>query len=226
MDRGFIKLWRCIRDNPIWRDEPFTHGQAWVDLLLLANHKDGQIRVRGNIIPVKRGQVGWSVLSLAERWQWSRGKVERFFSQLEAVQQIVQHKKRITSLITITNYDSYQHNDTTERATDDTTDRATDGQQTGTNKNGKNGKNKSEDYFDKDLEIFEKCWNEYPNRDGKKAAIKHYKASVKSIEEARELFVAIQRYKEQVEGKDPQYIKNGSTFFNNWRDYAERHTDV
>jgi hypothetical protein len=63
-------------------------------------------------------------------------------TELENEQQIKQQKNKLTSLITITNYDLYQSDDTTERTSNEATDRTTDGQQTDTNKNVKNGKNK------------------------------------------------------------------------------------
>ena len=30
-----------LQDNPLWTCEAFTRGQAWVDLILLANHSYG-----------------------------------------------------------------------------------------------------------------------------------------------------------------------------------------
>lgn len=132
MHRGYIKWWRKSAENPLWTAERFTRGQAWVDLIMLANHKDGEIRVRGIPVPVPRGVCGWSVVSLSERWQWSRGKTTRFLNELEMRQQIEQQKSRVTSLIKIVNYDQYQSNDTTKQTTD--------GQQTDTNKNDKNDK--------------------------------------------------------------------------------------
>lgn len=112
--QGWVKFHRKLLDSDLWLSEPFTKGQAWVDLFSIANHKDGFIRVRGNKIDVKRGQVGWSQLKLSERWKWSRGKVRRFLNELETVQQIVQQKSRITTLINIVNYESYQSHDTTD----------------------------------------------------------------------------------------------------------------
>ena len=40
MNQGWIKLHRTLQDNKLWYSEPLTKGQAWVDLILLANHKD------------------------------------------------------------------------------------------------------------------------------------------------------------------------------------------
>lgn len=103
---------------------------AWIDLLLLANHKDGGFMVRGIWVPVLRGQLGYSVESLAKRWQWSRGKTERWLKILENGQQIVRQKSRITTTITIVNYSKYQSNGKTNGATSSTTDGTTDGKQT------------------------------------------------------------------------------------------------
>jgi hypothetical protein len=144
---GWIKLHRRLTHNPIWTQEPFTRGQAWVDLLLLANHAEKYIRVRGRRVPVKRGQVGWSEVKLAERWQWSRGKVRRFLKELKMDQQIEQQKNNATTLITIINYDAYQ--------SDGTVDETADGQQTVQqtdsrrypNKNDKNDKNVQEEEY-------------------------------------------------------------------------------
>ena len=75
---GWIQLHRSIMDHPDWFAEPFTRAHAWIDLLLLANHKVGYIRKRGILIEVPRGQVGHSEDAIAERWKWSRGKVGDF----------------------------------------------------------------------------------------------------------------------------------------------------
>jgi len=141
MHRGWIKLYRKISDNSLWLSEKFTRGQAWIDMVLLANHTDGFIRVRGHKIDLKRGQLGWSEVKLSERWQWSRGKTKRFINELESERQIVQQKSNITSMITIVNYDQYQSDSTP----DDTASVTADGQQTDskqdTNKNDKKDKN-------------------------------------------------------------------------------------
>jgi len=110
MAKGWISLHRKLMDKSLWTSEPFTRGQAWVDLLLLANHKDDYIYVRGNKITIRRGQVGWSQKKLAERWQWNRKKVRKFLKDLEEEQQITQQKNFVTSIIAINNYDDYQQN--------------------------------------------------------------------------------------------------------------------
>ncbi len=136
MNRGYIRLFRCIHNNDMWDEKPFDRARAWIDLLLLANHKQGYLRIRGVRIVVNRGDVGYSVVALSEKWGWSRGKTIRFLNELETVHQIVQQKNNVTSLITIVNYDLYQSSSTA----DDTASSTADVQQTDTNKNNKNEK--------------------------------------------------------------------------------------
>ena len=134
---GWIKLHRQMIKSDLWKSEPFTRGQAWVDLLLLANHKPGFIRARGVRIDVLRGQVGTSQVELSKRWQWSRGKVKRFLNELEMDQQIEQQKNNVSSLITICNYSHYQGDDTANDTANDTASDTANGTLTRMNKNNK-----------------------------------------------------------------------------------------
>lgn len=105
---GWIKLHRQICENEMWLSEKFTKSQAWIDLVLNANHKDGGFYVRGIFVPVKRGQIAWSEEFMAKRWRWSRNKVRRFIFGLKTAQQAEQLKGHIISLIIIKNYSKYQ----------------------------------------------------------------------------------------------------------------------
>ena len=111
---GWIKIHRNITENPMYFSEPFTRMQAWIDLLLLANYRDGAIYVRGNKIDVKRGQIAKSQEFLATRWRWSRGKVLRFLAELQKCGQIVQQKNNVTTIISVVNYEYYQQDGTTD----------------------------------------------------------------------------------------------------------------
>ncbi len=109
---GWFTLSRELLHDKFWKAERFTKGQAWVDLIGLAMFKQGMIDVRGTLINVNRGQVGYSQEQLGRRWKWSRSKVKRFLNYLESVHQIEQHNEKINkylkTIITITNYDLYQ----------------------------------------------------------------------------------------------------------------------
>lgn len=145
--RGYVKFYREMLDKELWLSEPFTRGQAWCDLVMLANYKDGYIRIAGQRIEVKRGQLGWSQDKLSKRWKWGRGKTRRFLKELEKDERICQKTNTRNTIITICNYDSFQVYDTTDGTTDDTTDGHQMIQQTDTNKKDKKKKEEEEYYI-------------------------------------------------------------------------------
>ena len=105
---GWVKIHRKIIENHLWLCEKFTRSQAWIDLLLLANHKDGFFYMRGVKVDIKRSQIGWSEKKLSNRWSWSRTKVRKFLKDLEKEHQIKIIKSNVTQIVTIINYDMYQ----------------------------------------------------------------------------------------------------------------------
>lgn len=132
MEKGYIKLHRELGDNNVWLSEPFTKGQAWVDLLLLTNYKSSFIRLRnGEMVQINRGECGYSMETLAQRWSWSRGKVKRYFDFLKSEKMIQQKDHPKTTIIKVLNFESYQ-----ERTSNDTSN----GHQTDTNKKDKKDK--------------------------------------------------------------------------------------
>lgn len=105
---GWVKIHRALAKHDLWLAEPFTYGQAWVDLVLNTNHAPGSFMVKRQRVSLERGQIGWSEITMTERWQWSRGKVRRFLKRLSSDGMIEQQAGHLTSIITICNYDDYQ----------------------------------------------------------------------------------------------------------------------
>ncbi len=112
MSQGFISVYRKIFDNPIYFCEKFDRTHAWLDLILIANHKDGCFFNRGVQVEIKRGQIGYSLENISKRWRWSKGKVKRFLDALQTERQIEYQNTNVTTIITILNYDTYQLNGT------------------------------------------------------------------------------------------------------------------
>lgn len=126
---GWIKLNRKIFENWIWSDsEPFDKRSAWVDLLLLANHKDQKILHNGTETELKRGDVNRSLLQLSRRWGWSRGKTRRFIDALESAKMVSRNSTTDGTTLTIVNYSLYQDG----RPTNETRVGTTDGTRVGT----------------------------------------------------------------------------------------------
>ena len=135
---GYIKLHRQIIDHWLWSDKPYSNGQAWMDLVMLANHKLKKIHLKGSLITVQRGQLAWSMVALGARWGWNDKRVARFLKLLESDEQVSRSSGRITSVITITNYDQFQ-SDVDEVSNS----RRANVEQTSKDKNGENEKKSS-----------------------------------------------------------------------------------
>lgn len=210
---GYIKLHRGVADNPLWEKEPFSSAQAWIDLILAANFKDKTIYIRKTKFEVKRGQLAWSMLTMARRWKWSRGKVIRFLKDLESEHMIVQQTGHLTTVITICNYEKYQGFDTTDDTTGDTTRGTTGSTTDGTqHKNVKKGKNN----YTADFEL---AWAEYPKREGgnpKPSAFKAWNARLNDGHGANEIIEGVRRYARFCRAKGwiaGPYVKQASSFF-------------
>lgn len=128
---GWIKLYRQIQDNEMWdgKKEPFDHRSAWIDLLLLANHKDKDLLFGNQIITVKAGQKITSLVALAERWNWSRNKVRRYLGVLQELQMIDRKSDNKKTLITIVNYGIYQSNESESETANETASETANGHQ-------------------------------------------------------------------------------------------------
>lgn len=122
MDKGWIKLHRKILDCEIWVDdsEKFDKRSAWIDLLLLANHRDKQIIFDNKPMTVERGQYVTSVRKLSARWGWGNQKTLKFLKLLEDLMMITKESDNRRTLITITNYEVYQGCDNTDGTLIDT----------------------------------------------------------------------------------------------------------
>lgn len=71
---------------------------------------------------------------------------------------------------------------------------------------------------------FEQAWSAYPEKVGKREAARHYRASVKTAADHQDLINALECYRRYVEaqradGWADRRWQNGSTWFNNWRDW-------
>lgn len=134
MARGWIRLDRKILQNWLWKDKPFSRGQAWVDLLLVVNHEPKKVPFDGGVIEVQKGEMITSIRKLADRWGWSVGKVGRFLNVLEDEKMLTKKRNANGTVISLVNYGLYQIT-RTESGTPTEHERNTDGTLTETNKN-------------------------------------------------------------------------------------------
>lgn len=116
-DKGFIKLDRQIAENWLWNKKPFSEGQAWIDLILLADYKDHKNPYKGEIVTYKRGTVNLSISALAIRWGWGRDRARRFLHLLESDGMLHLNATTNRTTITLVNYGKYQDVPTVNKAT-------------------------------------------------------------------------------------------------------------
>lgn len=117
----FFTVDRKLLDDELWLNEPFTRGQAWVDLIGRAAFKDNDLTMRGELIISERG--------LSKRWKWSASKVRRFLQKLESDGMIKRSSNRSTnrstwgSVLRIEKYEDYQNPRSSERSTNRSSNR-------------------------------------------------------------------------------------------------------
>lgn len=108
MSNGWVKIHRELQNHWVWEDKPFSRGQAWVDLIMMATYKDKKMMLDGKLVEISCGNIVTSIRKLCSRWGWSNTKVRRFLKMLEDDGMIVQKSDTKKTLITLVNYGFYQ----------------------------------------------------------------------------------------------------------------------
>ena len=131
---SWIALSRAVREHPIVGfGQPvspasssrgsFSRGEAWIDLLCLAQYRPARVNNRGEVVTLQVGQLLGARAFLAQRWNWSDKTVRVFLETLmregmiEGVdaesarikgQQICTSPRNKAAVLSICNYDRYQ----------------------------------------------------------------------------------------------------------------------
>lgn len=121
--KGFIPVYRSIQDNWVWdNDEPFSKGQAWIDLLLSVNHEARKIKVGCTIRTIKAGQMWTSYKKLSKKWGWSYKRVTRYIKMLKSDGMIDVDATTNGTLLTVINWASFAYQGRTLDLSDDLSD--------------------------------------------------------------------------------------------------------
>lgn len=118
-ERGYIKWYRVgddWKEDELFQKEPLCKWAAWIDLVSLAEYRDGVTYRHGVKVETKRGCVYIATRKLAERWRWSRMKVIRFLKELERSGKTRPQNSNVISCISILNYDKYQSDETDRKS--------------------------------------------------------------------------------------------------------------
>ncbi|HDA7085857.1 TPA: DnaD domain-containing protein [Staphylococcus aureus] len=106
---GWISIDRSIQNHWLFKEKrTFSKFEAWIYLLMEANHSKAKVPIGNQIVTVERGQRLTSILTLSDLFNWSQFKVKTFLDLLESDGMLEVKTKSKYTLITIVNYDFYQ----------------------------------------------------------------------------------------------------------------------
>lgn len=143
--KGWIKLHRQIRDHWLYKEKrTFSRYEAWLDLLMMASHKDTKFIHGNELIELEKGSFVTSELKLMERWNWGKSKLRNFLELLEKDGMIIKKSDRKKTTIAICNYSGYQDSESEAKPQTDY-EQTIDKPSSDTIKNEKNDKNAKED---------------------------------------------------------------------------------
>jgi DNA replication protein DnaD len=122
----------------------FSRFEAWVYLLMSANHSDTKILLGNQLIDVKKGSFITSEIKLMAEFQWSKSKLRAFLILLESqsmIEKITDSKKTTLSIV---KYIDYQELQTTKKPQKDR-QRTTKEPRADTNNNDNNYNNENKE---------------------------------------------------------------------------------
>lgn len=106
---GWISIDRSIQNHWLFKEKrTFSKFEAWIYLLMEANHSKAKVPIGNQIVTVERGQRLTSILTLSDLFNWKRFKVKTFLDLLESDGMLEVKTTSKYTLITIVNYDFYQ----------------------------------------------------------------------------------------------------------------------
>lgn len=227
--QGWVKLHRKIIEDELWIDCTPEQKVIMMTLLMLANHDDNSWIWQGKKFSIKAGQLITSIESIRKisGKNISSKNVRSALVKFEKYGFLANESAKTGRLITIANWAKYQSNDA-EVAKQEAKRWQRGGKEVATNKNVKNVENintRANGTLESD---FEKLWKLYPKKIGKKPASAAYNRVMtrkKNPATNKQIQDGIVAYRQLIKSKgtEKQFIKDGSTFFNQeaWNDYLE-----
>ncbi len=110
----YTKRYLSMRDHPvvgIEKDRPLSRHEAWqVGIIDEAAFTRHQIRLKGKMVWLERGQMPCGRDFLAKAWNWEPQKVRSFLTELEREGMITVARSggHFPNILTVCNYDEYQ----------------------------------------------------------------------------------------------------------------------
>lgn len=210
---GYIKIPRDLFDDADFSGEKFSKREAFLDLVQMAAHKPTTSIWKGRACPLERGQVITSRRFLSARWRWSVGRVHRFIDSLcDSGRCFMTLADGHITVLTIADYDSF-NGDAQPKPRAERSGKAND---------------------DKDgvEEAINRIYAIYPTKcpvsgrgTGKSSKDKKKIEILLRTRTEEEIAETIRQYLSDCAAHQ-SYIKNFSTFLNNFPDYGNGKADA
>jgi hypothetical protein len=115
-NQGYISLHRKVMQNFLFKEKrTFSKFEAWIYLLMNANHSDTKILLGNQLIEVKKGSFITSEIKLMAEFSWSKSKLRTFLSLLESQSMIEKVSDSKKTTLSIVKYSDYQDSQTAKR---------------------------------------------------------------------------------------------------------------
>jgi len=218
IEGGYYIKARKVQESEVMHAPPHIR-EIWDWLLMIANHKDK--RFMG--VTIKRGQCLRTYNDILEGLSWKVGwRTERYTKwQCEEAMKFLRRGGMITTekttrgmLITIVNYSIYQDPKNYEGHKEGHNEHHNSPQSRHTiNKNVKNVKKES-------TQLFEKFWEHYPRKVGKKNALLAWARLKPTPQLAEKIIGALKYAKDSEQWQESRYIPHPTTWLNQerWND--------
>ena len=232
-DNGWIAIHRKIWDNPRSNDPDWM--SVWIYILTQATHDPLESTFKGKNIMLQPGQFRTGRKKIARDTGVEESKVNRLLKRYESEQQIEQQKSNKGTIITIKNWNDYQHNEHQDKQQMNIKRTSTE-HQMNTIQEGENERIKERDsvprkHIDNATnrmsksevdDEFDRFWAEYPNKKAKLKARAKFRAALNASEDTptpETLITAAKQYAKWCRhtGQEIGYIAHPTTWLNQGR---------
>ena len=216
--QGWAKLHRKIIDNPIFK-KPDLY-QLFTYCVLKANHSETKIIWNNKEEILEKGCFITGRKIIAEDTGQSESAIFRRLKVLQDLKIISVKSNNKYSVVKVLNYGVYQGEES-ESEQPVNNHRTTSEQPVNTDKNDKNIKNVKNEKKDISIDQFEEFWKLYPKKLAKTSALKCWKTLIKDHTSPDDLITASKNYASAMNGKEQQFMLQGSTFLGPQKRYED-----
>lgn len=114
---GYVKIFRKILDHPFYLEKrEYSKFEAMFDIIMNVNHSDQKVSIKNQMVECSAGQSVRSLETWASRWGWkSKYKVKSFLELMQNEKIISLENLKITTRLTLLNWESYQYSQNTTK---------------------------------------------------------------------------------------------------------------